>query len=510
VTSEAVIPRSEPAAEAAERSRRGWRERFAGLWRVNWPRAAALRKLFNTTAFKLTLVYLTVFALFAACLLGYFAWNTRRLISEQITRTVDAEITGLSEQYNQGGIRRLVFIIDARARRPGSSLYLVTTFAGDGLAGNVGSLGEGVLDKAGWTETVYRRLDDAEGTEHHALVRVFQLPGGFRLLVGRDLEERERLYDVIIAAGQWSIALVIVLGLTGGFFVARRVLQRVDAMTETSRTIMAGDLSGRLPTTGSEDELDRLAANLNVMLERIEALMRGFKDVSDNIAHDLKTPLTRMRNRAEEALRSGGTEADYRAAIESTIEESEVLIRTFNALLMIARTESGQAGTPMTEFDAAETARGVAELYDPLADEKGVTLTIEAPAAVSVRGNRELVTQALANLVDNAIKYVGSATGDGDRKPAIVVTARAENDRVLLIVADNGPGIAEADCARVVERFVRLEQSRSEPGSGLGLSLVSAVAHLHGGELTFEDNAPGLRAVISLPRSIQPLPAPAQ
>ena len=164
------------------------------------------------------------------------------------------------------------------------------------------------------------------------------------------------------------------LGLAGGFFVARRVLRRVDAMTETSRTIMAGDLSGRLPIAGSEDELDRLAVNLNVMLERIEALMRGFKEVSDNIAHDLKTPLTRLRNRAEEALRSGKNESDYRAALESTIEESDDLIRTFNALLMIARAESGQASTPMTEFDAAEIVRGVAELYDPLADEKGLTL----------------------------------------------------------------------------------------------------------------------------------------
>ena len=235
----------------------------------SWPRLNRLAKLSNTTAFKLTLVYLTVFALFAAFLLGYFAWNTRRLITEQITRTVDAEITGLAEQYNQGGIRRLVFVIDARARRPGSSLYLVSTFAGDGLAGNVGLLGEGVLEHTGWTETVYRRLDDPEGSEHHALVRVYELPSGFRLLVGRDLEERERLYEIILAAGQWSIALVIILGLAGGFFVARRVLHRVDAMTETSRTIMAGDLSGRLPTVGSDDEIDRLAVNLNAMLERI-------------------------------------------------------------------------------------------------------------------------------------------------------------------------------------------------------------------------------------------------
>jgi len=252
----------------------------------------ALGKLLRTTAFKLTLVYLTVFALFAAFLLGYFAWNTRRLITEQITQTVDAEITGLAEQYRQGGIRRLVFVVDARSRRPGSSLYLVTTRAGEGLAGNVGSLSTGILETSGWTETSYRRLDDPDGAEHHALIRVFQLPAGFRLLVGRDLEERERLHDIVLAAGRWSLAVVIVLGVAGGFFVTRRVLKRVDAMTETTRQIMDGDLAGRLPIAGTGDELDRLATNLNAMLERIEALMHGLKEVSDNIAHDLKTPLT--------------------------------------------------------------------------------------------------------------------------------------------------------------------------------------------------------------------------
>ena len=478
-------------------------------WAAPW--LSVLGKLSNTTAFKLTLVHLTIFALLAAFLLGYFAWNTRRLITEQITRTVDAEITGLSEQYNQGGIRRLVFVIDARARRPGSSLYLVSTFSGDGLAGNVGLLGEGVLEHNGWTETVYRRLDDPEGTEHHALVRVFELPSGFRLLVGRDLEERERLYDIILSAGQWSIALVIVLGLAGGFFVARRVLHRVDAMTETSRTIMAGDLSGRLPTAGSEDELDRLAVNLNVMLDRIEALMRGFKEVSDNIAHDLKTPLTRLRNRAEEALRSGKGEAEYREALEGTIEDSDELIRTFNALLMIARAESGQASTPMTEFDAADIARGVAELYDPLADEKGLRLKIEAEGLLPVRGNRELVTQALANLVDNAIKYArpDEAEANGMRAD-VLVKASGDADFIRLSVSDRGPGVAAADRERVVQRFVRLEQSRSEPGSGLGLSLASAVAHLHGGELVLEDNGPGLNATLVLPRHGPDLPQPSE
>jgi signal transduction histidine kinase len=464
----------------------------------------ALGKLLRTTAFKLTLVYLTVFALFAVFLLAYFAWNTRRLITEQITQTVDAEITGLAEQYRQGGIRRLVFVVDARSRRPGSSLYLVTTRAGEGLAGNVGSLATGILETSGWTETAYRRLDDPDGVEHHALVRVFQLPAGFRLLVGRDLEERERLYDIVLAAGRWSLAIVIVLGVAGGFFVTRRVLKRVDAMTETTRKIMDGDLAGRLPIAGTGDELDRLATNLNAMLERIEALMHGLKEVSDNIAHDLKTPLTRLRNRCEEALRLAEDESQYRAALESTIEESEALIRTFNALLMIARAESGQARDGMTDIDAAEIARGVGELYEPLADDKGIHLKVEAPAAAPVHGNRELISQALANLVDNAIKYGAGMNG---AEAEIVVTARGEGDRILLAVADSGGGIPAADRGRAVERFVRLEQSRSQPGSGLGLSLASAVARLHGGDLKLEDNHPGLRTVISLPRAESAAPA---
>jgi signal transduction histidine kinase len=461
----------------------------------------ALGKLFRTTTFKLTLVYLVVFSLFAAFLLGYFALNTRRLITQQINDTVNAEITGLSEQYRLGGVRRLVEIVDARARRPGSSLYLVTTFNGDALAGNVSPLDPKVLDSSGWSEIPYRRLEEADHTEHSALVRVFQLSGGFRLLVGRDLEERRRLYDIIIDAGQWSIAIVVLLGLLGGFFVTRRVLRRVDAMTETTRTIMAGDLSGRLPVAGTGDEIDRLAENLNQMLERIEALMAGLKEVSDNIAHDLKTPLTRMHNRAEQALRAARSENEYRAALEQTIEESEGLIRTFEALLMIARAESGQARDGMSEFDAAEIARDIGELYEPVAEEKGINLQIEAEAAAPVKGNRELISQALANLVDNAIKYAAP------ERPAVngevgqvVVRALNEGERIFLTVADNGPGIPDVDRGRAIERFVRLERSRSKPGSGLGLSLASAVARLHGGELKLEDNTPGLKSIIALPR----------
>ena len=460
----------------------------------------ALGKLVRSTAFRLTLVYLLIFVLYAAALLAYFALNTGRLITEQITATVNSEVSVLTEQYTVGGLRRLVLILENRSLRPGSSLYLVTTPTGQALAGNVGSLAPGVLDKAGWSETVYRRLDEQDSAEHSALVKVVQLSGGFRLLVGRDLDERGRMREIITAAARGSVALVIVLGLAGGFFVTRRVLRRFDAMTATTQRIMGGDLSERLPVAGTGDELDRLASNLNDMLDRIEALMLGLKEVSDNIAHDLKTPLTRLRNRCEAALRTARDEPQFRAALESMLDESEGLIRTFDALLMIARAESGHSRDNMTDFDAAEIVRGVGELYEPVAEEKGLSLRIEAADGATIKGNRELLSQALANLVDNAIKY-SAPHGDVTEAPEIVLSARPDGDRVLISVADHGPGIAEADRARAVERFVRLPQSAAEPGSGLGLSLAAAVARLHGGELRLGDNAPGLKAVVDLPRS---------
>jgi signal transduction histidine kinase len=463
----------------------------------------AFGKLIRTTAFRLTLVYLFLFGLFAASLLGYFAWNTRRLITEQITTTVNAETGEIGDIFGRRGLRGLVLTIENRALRPGANLYLVTTPAGQAIAGNVGSLAPGVMATSGWSETAYRRLDEQDAADHFALVRVTELSSGFRLLIGRDLEERRRLLGIVAKAAQWSVLIVVVLGLGGGVFVARRVLRRIDAMTGTTQRIMAGDLSGRLPVGRSGDELDRLAENLNAMLERIEALMVGLKEVSDNIAHDLKTPLTRLRNRAEEALAKSGTEAEYRAALERTIEESDGLIRTFNALLMIARAESGQARGNMDNFDAAEVANGIHELYEPLAEDGGMTLNVKTESA-PLHGNRELISQALANLVENAIKYgkpVAAAPplGTGANQKEILVEARRDGDRVLLSVTDHGPGIPPADRKHAVERFVRLEASRTQPGSGLGLSLASAVATLHGGDLRLDDAHPGLIATLAIP-----------
>jgi signal transduction histidine kinase len=464
----------------------------------------AFGKLVRTTAFRLTLVYLLLFAIFAASLLGYFAWNTRRMITEQIAETVSSELTQLTDEYSRGGIRGLATAVEARSLRPGANLYLVTTPQGQGVAGNVGSIAPGVMDQSGWVETYYTRLQEPNARNHFALVQVSQLSGGFRLLIGRDLEERRRLFGIVAKAAQWSVLIVVVLGLAGGVFVARRVLRRIDAMTGTTQRIMAGDLSERLPVGRSGDEIDRLAENLNAMLERIEALMVGLKEVSDNIAHDLKTPLTRLRNRAEDALAKSSNETEYRSALERTIEESDGLIRTFNALLMIARAESGQARDNMTDFDAADIASGIQELYEPLAEDKGLTLSVKADPA-TMHGNRELISQALANLVENAIKYgmpVQAASASetiGEKTPDILIETHRNGDNVLFSVTDHGPGIPEADRARAVERFVRLEASRTQPGSGLGLSLASAVATLHGGDLRLADSQPGLRVTLVIP-----------
>jgi signal transduction histidine kinase len=466
----------------------------------------AFGKLIRTTAFRLTLAYLFLFALFAASLLGYFAWNTRRMITEQITTTVNAEVGVITDIFARRGLNGLILTVGNRALRPGANLYLVTTPEGVAVAGNVGALAPGVMATSGWSETAYR-LYEQDSADHRALVYVTELSNGFRLLIGRDLEERRRMFGIVAKAAQWSLLVVVALGLGGGVFVARRVLRRIDAMTGTTRRIMAGDLSGRLPVGRSGDELDRLAENLNAMLERIEALMMGLKEVSDNIAHDLKTPLTRLRNRAEEALASSGSEAEYRTALERTIEESDGLIRTFNALLMIARAESGQARGNMDDFDAADVANGIYELYEPLAEDDGMTLRVKTVSA-PLHGNRELISQALANLVENAIKYgkpiaaalplsAGAVAGTDGKE--IVIEARRDGDLVLLSVTDHGPGIPEADCRHAVERFVRLEASRTQPGSGLGLSLASAVATLHGGELRLGDAHPGLSATLAIP-----------
>jgi signal transduction histidine kinase len=282
------------------------------------------------------------------------------------------------------------------------------------------------------------------------------------------------------------------------FFVGRRALKRIDDVSEAGRRIMGGDLSGRLPVSGAGDEFDRLSENLNTMLARIAELNEGLKHVSDNIAHDLKTPLTRLRNRAEATLNAAATPAEYRAALEGTIAESDQLIRTFNAILMISRLEAGYSAEEVARVDLAEAVRDVVELYEPAADELGVTLESATDGPHVVTGNRELIGQALSNVVDNAIKY----SAGGSEKPCVRVALERRNGGAVLSVADNGPGIPDAaDRERATERFVRLEKSRSQPGSGLGLSLAKAVMKFHGGRLDLAAADPGLIVSMVFPQT---------
>ena len=461
----------------------------------------AVARLLRTSAFRLSLIYIAVFGTAAALAIAYIYWNTSGLIERQLEGAIQAEIRGLSEQYRAGGLNQLTRTVANRSRREGDDLYLLTDREGRYLAGNLTEVSPDLWNTVGQIEFVYGRPGADGPSKRLALANVFRLREGYRLIVGRDIEDRREFQTVIWRAFFIGLGLVALFGLGGGILVSRSLLARIEDVNATSRTIMAGDLSGRIPVTSADDEIDRLSENLNAMLDRIEQLMAGLREVSDNIAHDLKTPLNRLRNRIEGALRQGGGESSYRDALEMTIEEADDLIKTFNALLSIARLEAGSVGESMQEVDIGAVVRDAAELYEPVADERGVALKTEIPDGLKMRADRQLLGQALANLIDNAIKYgVPQGTGGAPGEASdITISAGQKDGQIEICVADHGQGIPSADRERVLERFVRLEESRTPPGSGLGLSLVAAVAHLHGGDVQIESNKPGLRVVLSLP-----------
>ena len=461
----------------------------------------ALTKLFRTTTFRLSLTYLALFSAAAIVAIFYIYWNTTVLLSRQLNQTIDAELKGLAEQYRAGGLDQLVRTVAERTQTPGNSLYLVADGEGRRLAGNLSAVSPDLWNSLGPVEFVYRRPATGGVERRLAFANVFRLPSGYRLIVGRDIEDRRELARMVRSAMLWGLGVMALFGIGGGYWVSRKLLARIDALSDTTRTIMEGDLTGRLPVNGSGDELDRLSESLNLMLARIEQLMAGLREVSDNIAHDLKTPLNRLRNRVEGALREPYGEPVYREALERTIEEADGLIKTFNALLSIARIEAGAGGENRETLDVSTLLRDVAELYEPVAEERGLVLKAEADAPIMVRADRQLLGQAIANLIDNAIKYgTAEVAGNGaGAEPEVEVRVEAKGPVAEIVVTDRGPGVPAADRERVLGRFVRLEASRSEPGSGLGLSLVAAVARLHGGSLRLEDNEPGLRVILALP-----------
>ncbi len=466
---------------------------------------ARILSILNTTAARLSALYLILFAVCASFLVIYMTSLSARMLVGQTRDAINEEVRGLDRSYRRGGLPLLVRVIESRARQPGANLYLLADANGRILSGNVESLQPGVLDVMGWTERpfTYSRFGEGEvrldpnGSEakHKAVAVVFRLPNQVIVMVGRDLGEPEKFRSVMQRALVVTLAIMSVGALLIWYFVGRRALKRIDRVSEASRSIMGGDLSHRLPVSSAGDEFDRLSDNLNKMLDRISALNEGLRQVSDNIAHDLKTPLTRLRNRAEAALAGKPETADYRAALERTIAESDQLIRTFNAILMISRLEAGYSAEATGIIDLRAILADVVELYEPLAEEQGVALEPQINGALEMPGNRELIGQALSNIVDNAIKY---SAGSGE-SPAVKVSLDKVGDEIRLTVRDNGPGVSEADRQRVTERFVRLEESRTQPGSGLGLSLAKAVMTFHGGRLEFADNAPGLAVTMVFP-----------
>jgi signal transduction histidine kinase len=457
--------------------------RFAQLWR--------------TSTVRLTAVFILLFVIFSILLLAFIAYQSSIQIQQQQTAAIDREVELLQRIDERQCVRGTIFAVSRLSGQPGPGIYYLGDNAGLQIAGNVSGFPANVLQTDGVFSFNYDREPAYEGDapQGFAVVRSLVTQSGLRLIVGRDVVERRGFTVIVLQGFVFAVLGILAFSVLAGAITARRVLRRIDTINATSAKIMSGNLSERIPVTKRNDEFDVLATSLNAMLDRIESLMQGLKEVTDNVAHDLKTPLTRLRTRAEAALRDPDSDAQRRA-LETTLSESDKLIRTFNALLMIARAEAGAPSGALADVDVSAVAADVAELYEPAAEEAGMTLETRIAPEVRLRGNRELIGQALVNLIENALKYYEPAD---DKTGHITIGVRAAGGRVLLEVGDNGPGIAPEDRARVVERFVRLEKSRTEAGSGLGLSLVAAVAKLHRGEFRVEDNAPGVLAVIDLP-----------
>ena len=444
--------------------------------------------LYKNTAVRLSAVYLLLFSACAALLVFYVTSISESELQSRMRASISDEIGELGEVYSDGGIAALLKLLERRAHQPGANLYVIAGPNGEILAGNVAALAPGVLNEEGWTDQpfLYERYGDTAKRERHAAIaNVIAFENGLRILVGRDIGEPENARLLVRQALMLAVAIMGLGALIIWFAIGRNALRRIDRTSVAAQKIMDGDLSERLPVTGGGDEFDRLSVSLNAMLARMERLNEGLRQVSDNIAHDLKTPLTRLRNKAENALVGDRDALEYRAALEDVITESDQLIRTFNALLMISRVEAGSAAAEMSDLDLSAIAAEFAELYEPVAEDRGLTLERSIEPGVEIRGNRELVGQAISNLLDNAIKY-----GDNPDKPEIVISVARESDVIRLTVADNGAGVPEEKYDDVVKRFYRLDESRSKPGTGLGLAIVAAVMELHGGRVELHATDP--------------------
>jgi len=450
-----------------------------------------MAELLRRTSFRLVMVYMIVFGASVLLLLGFVYWSTAGYMARQADAAIEAEIELLAERYRTRDLAGLTAMIKERMRNhpDRSNIYLLADPLKRPIIGNLQSWPDASEGPAGWLEfRVKQQRGDEES--HRARARSFRLRERLWLLVGRDMHELTQVRSLMMEAFAWASGMTLLLALAGGYALSRTVTRRLDVINETSREIISGALGRRIPKSGRDDEFDELVSHLNAMLDRIEALMEDVRRVSDNIAHDLKTPLTRLRNELESIREGVGDEA----SVERALQDADSLLTTFNALLRIARIESGRRQAGFRELDLATLVGDVAELYQPLAEDNGLALSTSVSGKTTVRGDRDLLFQAVANLVDNAIKYTPS--------PGTISLSLELADNVARItVADSGPGIPEDAHSKVFERFYRADDSRRNPGSGLGLALVKAVAQVHDGRVALEDNEPGLRVLLDIPES---------
>jgi signal transduction histidine kinase len=449
--------------------------------------------LARTTPFRLTLLFLALFAAGAGAFLIYIYLATAGEVNRRARAEMDREQRVLTRAYQRGGVDAVNQLVIERSTN--DPLYVGMLMRPDGTK------------ISGTLETTPAQPPTGEEawipfslSGRETVGRQVKLPGGEFLMLGVDVED-QRGYVLRVARASWGAgALVLILGLAGGLLISRRASQYMTGLTTAVAAVRGGDLKARAPLRGTGDEYDELAAGMNDMLDRIEKLMGGLRHAGDAIAHDLRTPLTRLRSRLEVAsLEVEAGRGDPQAALDQALQDADNLLKTFSAVLSISRLQAaGQAPDP-APFDPAELAEGMAELYEPLCEDKGLEFAVELERDLVANGNRAFVAQALANLIDNAVKY--TPPGGAVR---VRVRRRSTGD-VELSVTDTGPGVPEADRARIAQRFVRLENSRSEPGVGLGLSLVAAVAEAHGGRLEITEGpgaldgmGPGLRTALVL------------
>ncbi len=468
------------------------------------------RRSLRSAGIRLATVYAVLFGISALALVLFIWWATAGLLERQVEATIHADAQGLLDRIGEGGLPALIESIQDRMSEDvdDETLYLLVDGEGHHLAGNLEHWPAAVSESGAWYELPVQRA----GTRALAEVERIELPGKFRLLVGRDVRTRAQLRHLLAGALLWALGLVAGLSVAGALVVRRLFRGMLANVSRTSEAIAAGDLAQRVRLSGRGDEFDRLAETINDMLDRIARLMDGVRQVSNAIAHDLRTPITRARARLEDAALHADTDEELRAAVERAVTDLDGVTAVFQALLRIAEIEAGSRRAAFARFDCVPVLRDLAELYGALAEERGLELALALPVSLWMRGDRELLQQAVANLLDNAVKFspaggtvlltagVGPETADQGPAELAAASPATPSAWVLRIaVSDGGPGIPADDLAKAPERFFRGEAARHTPGSGLGLALVQAVAQLHGGALRLGDAAPGLRATLAIP-----------